>query len=203
MRYGGYALIAGFLLCGLGCVFHASLLSALASAWVVDDPVAKADAIVVLGGRPDLRAPEAARLYHQGAAPKVLYMDVKAGATVAMGVIPSEREQTRRMLLSNQVPEMALEAIGKSVGSTYDESCAAHAWAESNHAHAIIIATDISHTRRARWIFRKRLNDLPVKVQVHAVQPREYGVTNWWRNEEGLIAFQNEAIKSLYYWVKY
>ena len=90
-----------------------------------------------------------------------------------------------------------------ALASTYDEARAVRAWLATNSAKSILIATDLSHTRRARWIFQKELEGTGVQVRVHAIQPKEYGLTNWWQHEEGLIAFQNEFIKSLYYHLKY
>ena len=43
-------LILGCVLLLVGYVFRAPLLTGLADAWVVNDPVAKADAIVIPGG---------------------------------------------------------------------------------------------------------------------------------------------------------
>lgn len=190
-------------LLGLAWLFRAPLLTGLARAWVVDEPLAKADAIVVLGGRPDLRAIEAARLYQLGLAPRILYMDVKLSPSSEMGIIPSEREQTRRLLLGNNVPESAITAIGNAVSNTYEESLAVGDWMARTGLHTIIIPTDLSHTRRVRWLFHKELSGIGATVRVHAIQPKEYGVSNWWQHEEGLIAFQNEFVKSAYYHLKY
>jgi len=41
------------------------------------------------------------------------------------------------------------------------------------------------------------------EIRVVAVQPEEYGATNWWRHEQGLLAFQTEGLKLPYYWLKY
>jgi hypothetical protein len=30
-----------------------------------------------------------------------------------------------------------------------------------------------------------------------------YSAGNWWLDERGLLAFQNEIVKSLYYWLRY
>ena len=58
-------------------------------------------------------------------------------------------------------------------------------------------------TRRVRWIFERQLRGTGIQVFVQAVQPREYGVTNWWQHEERIIAFQNEWFKTAYYHLKY
>jgi hypothetical protein len=98
--------------------------------------------------------------------------------------------------LRNNVPESALLAVGTNVASTYDESRAVRAWAKQTGATSIIITTELFHTRR-------ELRDTPVKIYVSAVDPVRYKINNWWRNEEGLIAFQNEVIKSVYYRFEY
>jgi len=175
----------------------------VAQAWVVNDPPAQADVIVVLGGRPELRPFEAARLYRAGVAPRILYMDVKPNQATEMGLMPSEREITRRALVSNGVPETAMVAVGHDVASTYDETRAVRAWLATNSAKSILIATDLSHTRRARWVFHRELQGTGVQVRVHAIQPKEYGLTNWWLHEEGLVAFQNEFLKFAFYRLKY
>jgi uncharacterized SAM-binding protein YcdF (DUF218 family) len=187
----------------IGYVFRAPLLTGIAEAWVVNEPAARADAIVILGGGVENRPFAAARMFHEGVAPMILYMDVKLNPAEELGVYPPEKEQTRRILLSNNVPESAMLAIGANVASTYDESRAVRAWAMQTGATSIVITTELFHTRRARWVFRREFRDTPVKIYVAAVDPVRYKITGWWRNEEGIIAFQNEIIKTIYYWVEY
>lgn len=198
------------LFAGIACLtlfgaylFRAPLLAGLAQAWVVNEPVDRADAIVILGGGIENRPFAAARLFHAGVAPQILYMDVQLDPAEQIGIIPSEKEQTRRILMSQGVPESAMTAIGTNVACTYDESRAVRTWVEKNSAKSIVITTDIFHTRRARWLFRKELRGLNVQIHVVAVNPVRYQAGDWWCHEEGLIAFQNEIIKSAYYWVKY
>ena len=180
-----------------------TLLQAAARAWVVNQPVVKTSAIVVLGGGIENRPFAAARLFHQGVAPRILFMDVKLDPAEELGVCPSEEDQTRQILLRNNVPESAMVAIGTNVASTYDESRAVLAWATQNGASSILIVTDPFHTRRARWIFRHEFQAAPVKIYVTAVDPLRYKMNDWWRHEEGLVAFQNEILKTIYYHIKY
>ena len=187
------------LLVGTGYVFRTPLLTGLADAWVIDDPVTNADAIVILGGGPETRPFAAARLYHDGVAPMVLYTDVRPGPTEELGITPREPEQTRRVLLSHNVPATAMTMIGTNVATTYDESLAVRAWIEKSGAKTIIIPTDPFHTRRVRWIFRKELRDTQTAIHVVPVNAARYRVKDWWRHEDGVIAFQNEIVKYLYY----
>jgi len=183
--------------------YRTSVLIGLAKLWIVDEHLAKADAIVVLGGGLENRPFAAARLFHDGFAPKILYMDVRLTATAELGIDLSEREATHRVLLSNNVPEEALVAIGKSVASTYDESQAVKDWIKQHNAKSVIIPTDLFHTRRARWLFRRELALVGAVPVIQALETRQYQLTNWWQTELGLIAFQNEIIKLFYYHLKY
>jgi uncharacterized SAM-binding protein YcdF (DUF218 family) len=191
------------LLAGTGYLFRAPLLTGLANAWVVNDPVTKADAIVILGGGLENRPFAAAKLYHDGVAPQILYMDVRLTPAEEMGITLPEKEQTRRILLSNNVPETAVTMIGTNVASTYDESKAVCTWIEKSGAKSIIITTDPFHTRRARWVFIRELRGTKTEVHVIAINPVRYRAADWWRHEEGVIAFQNEIIKLFYYRFKY
>jgi uncharacterized SAM-binding protein YcdF (DUF218 family) len=175
------------------------LLTEMAKAWVVNEPVAKADAIVVLGGGVDTRPFAAAKLYNAGVAPVILYMNVKLTPADKMGLAISEKDETQNILLSNSVPESAIQAIGTNVASTYDESRAVRAWDLRRGAKSILIVTDFFHTRRARWIFEKELKETGVQVHVQGVATLEYGIADWWKHEDGVIAFQNEIMKYIYY----
>jgi uncharacterized SAM-binding protein YcdF (DUF218 family) len=183
--------------------FRSPLLTGLANAWIVNEPLERADAIVVLGGGLETRPFEAARLYHEGLAPKVLLMDVKPSPTTKLGITSPEKDLTRQVLLKKEVPDSDCITIGNGVANTYDESRAVRAWLEKTGAKKIIIPTDLFHTRRVRWLFRKQLNGSGARALVVAVAPEQYRATNWWHHEEGLISFQNEVIKFAYYHLKY
>jgi uncharacterized SAM-binding protein YcdF (DUF218 family) len=183
--------------------FRAPLLTDAAQAWVVNDPTAKADAIVILGGGLENRPFAAAKLFHDGVAPRILYMNVRLNPAEEMGITPAESDVTRRILLKQGVPEAAMTMIGSNVSSTFDESKAVHAWMEKNRVKSIVITTDLFHTRRVRWLFEKELKDNKANIHVVAVDARRYKISDWWKHEEGVIAFQNEFIKFLYYRIKY
>ena len=187
----------------IGYVFRAPLLRGAASAWIVSDPLTKADAIVVLGGGPSTRPFEAARLYHLGYAPKILLMNPDAAPIEQLGLIAAEPEIERQILVKEEVPASAIVVVPGTVHSTYDESIAVRNWVKTNNVKRLIIATDVFHTRRVRWLFRKELHPAGIQVQVDAVPVREYTITDWWQHESGVVAFQNEILKYAYYRVEY
>ena len=184
-------------------LFRAPVLRGVADAWIVNDPLVKADAIVVLGGGLETRPFEAARLFHQGLAPKILLTNVRSNNAAYLGITAPETTLARQILLKQGVPETALFVINDQVATTHDECLAVRAWVDQNKPKRLIITTDLFHTRRAKWFFEKSLKGTGVDVRVAAVVPLYYNATNWWQHEAGLIGFQNEVVKFGYYLVKY
>jgi uncharacterized SAM-binding protein YcdF (DUF218 family) len=90
-----------------------------------------------------------------------------------------------------------------NVNSTYEEALALRDWVKQNGARKIVIVSDPFHTRRVKWLFRKELATTGAQVLTAVAPPLEYDSSNWWKHEEGLIAFQNELIKYGLYRMKY
>jgi uncharacterized SAM-binding protein YcdF (DUF218 family) len=197
------ALLALCLLAVAAFAFRAPLLRGAAHAWIVNQPLTKADVIVVLGGGPDTRPFEAARLFHLGLAPKILLMNPRHSPTVQLGLMPAEADISRNVLLKQNVPAGDIFVTSELATNSYDESIALRKWAKANHAARVIIPTDIFHTRRIRWLYGKELKGTGVRVEIEAVPALDYTADAWWQHEQGVIAFQNEILKYAYYRVKY
>jgi uncharacterized SAM-binding protein YcdF (DUF218 family) len=189
-------LIAGYL-----C--RASLLRGLANDWIVSEPLSRADVIVVLGGGPDTRPFEAARLFHLGLAPRILVMNPRPSPSAQLGLVPTEADLSRAILLAKDVPTGDIYITSDMVTNSYDESIVVRDWAKTNGIGRVIIPTDVFHTRRVRWLYHKELKGTGIQVEIEAVPVRQYTVDDWWQHEDGVIAFQNEVLKYAYYRIKY
>ena len=189
-------------ICGVWTA-RAPLLRGAAALWVVSDPPSPADAVVILGGRIDLRPFAAAEIYKRGLAKKVLIADVEPGPLDELRITLPDSELTRAVLIKLGVPADAIAPFGQHVSSTYDEARALVAWAVASGAKRVIVPTDLFHTRRVKWLFARELSRAGVDVDVPALTPRDYTLADWWRNEAGLIAFNNEVIKYFFYRIKY
>jgi uncharacterized SAM-binding protein YcdF (DUF218 family) len=190
----------------LAYILRAPILRSAASLWIIDTPPAPASAIVVLGGGMDTRPFAAAKLYHTGYAAKILIPKVQPGPTEKLGLARNDSEIIHDILVKQGVPESALEYIGTKVSSTYEESLAVKTWLAQQPTTAtppsILIPTELFYTRRTRWIFQQNLGSLAQPIVI-SIPAQEYTADNWWTTEDGLIAFQNEVIKSAYYHWKY
>jgi uncharacterized SAM-binding protein YcdF (DUF218 family) len=177
------------------------LLRDIADLWIVSDAVTRADAAVVLGGGLQVRPFAAADLYRRGLVDKVLISQVDVDRVASIGVSPSHTEANRLVLLKLGLPADAIETFGKANNTTRAEAVALRAWADRNNASTLIIPTEIFSARRVRFIFRR---ELPTKnIEVLSLEPAEYSKEDWWKTDTGLIAFQNEVLKYLYYRIKY
>jgi uncharacterized SAM-binding protein YcdF (DUF218 family) len=179
------------------------LLRCAASLWIISDPVTRADAIVILGGNFHVRPLVAADLYRRGLANKILVSQTVDVQQASVAVSPSDTELNRAALLKLGVPSAAVESFGNANTNTREEAVAVRQWAERNAASKFIIPTEIFSARRVRWIFQRELSDSGVTIEVPSFEPSGYTRGEWWKAEQGVIAFQNELIKYIYYRLSY
>lgn len=187
----------------LAWYFREPVLRSIARAWVVNDPVSKADAIVVLGGGRDWRPFAAAEMYKAGEAPVVLVAQPEKSPSQSLLQQTSEGEVNTTILTVKGVPPASIQPLGEGVTSTRDEAVALRNWVVTHQAKDVIIPTDAFHTRRVQWIFQRELAGTGVTVHVRSVSHPNYSTDTWWLEEEGFLGFQSEVMKSLYYLVRY
>jgi len=188
---------------GFGWVERAPILQNIAAGWVVSEELAHADAIVVLGGSIDVRPFAAAALYKRGLADTVLVSNARKGRAERLGFIPTHTELNRDVLVKLGVPTAAIGDFGDDLSSTQEEARALRAWAAQRQAKSIIVPTELFAGRRVRWIFERELAPIGVHVIVHTYEPADYTLADWWRHRSGVIDFNNEVLKYLYYRARY
>ncbi len=183
-------------------VARVSLLQAAAQWWIVADPIERADAVAVFGGGVEDRPFAAAKYYKAGLVKWVALSNVDEGPAEQLGVEMSHTAENRAVLIKLGVPEDAIAVFGENLANTRMEVAALHQWAKQNNIHSIIVPTEIFTTRRVAWTLHREFGG-DAAIRVVALDPPDYDRTNWWRHEGGLIAFQNEFIKYLYYRANY
>src|SRR5438445_2991381 len=139
---------------------------------IVEDPLEKAQAIVVLSGRMPMRAKEAARLYNAGYAPQVwLTRAVEPTASLQEMHIAYIGEDffNSQVLMHEGVPKNAIHVLAQPINNTADEIAAIAAELEGERGSAVIIVTTKAHTRRVRALW-KELSSGRVRAIVRAAQ---------------------------------
>jgi hypothetical protein len=183
---------------------RAALLRGAAYLWIVSDPITRADAVVVLGGGSDMRPFVAADLYAKGLVHRILVSQVKERRTVSIGAFQGQTEQNLMVLRKLGVPDDAIELFGNEVENTHDEAVALKDWTERHAASAFIVPAEVFFARRVRWIFQREFSGTAVRIEVPSFDlPSDHSRSEWWKTEAGVIAFQNEVLKYLYYRLKY
>jgi len=187
--------------------FWALLLSSLVSVtllvflnlgrWlVIDDPLHKADAIVVLSGNMPSRALEAARVYKQGYADQVwLTHSTEPGATLAELSIPFEGEDfyNRQILMHQGVPERAIYVLDPPIVNTADEMKTIGDALRTRNLHCVILVTSKVHTRRVRTLW----NHISTKngtALVHGVSYDGFDPAHWWRTTRDALDVVREIL---------
>ncbi|MBM4423841.1 MAG: YdcF family protein [Chloroflexi bacterium] len=181
----------GGVLLGLAAIItlHPLWLPLIARALIVDEPLQKADAIVVLGGGNGERDATAARLWAEGWAPII----ITTGDKIPLPGLPDATWATLSLaeLLRLGVPESAIIAIDGS-SSTCDDARLAVAQLPSG-AKRVIIVTDPFHTRRAEWLFQKGAAEADVITA--AANPSWFDPDRWWTEDRGIIVVGQEYVK--------
>jgi uncharacterized SAM-binding protein YcdF (DUF218 family) len=169
---------------------------------VVEDPLEKAQAIVVLSGGMPLRALEAARLYREGYAPKVwLTHSTEPGATLEAMQIPyvGEDSYDSRVLMHHGVSADAIRKLEPPIINTADELAAVSAALEQEKGSTVIIVTSKVHTRRVRILWH-RLAASRGNAIVRAASDDPFEPRRWWRTSGDAFDVVRELLGILNAW---
>lgn len=202
LLWGGLAVV---LLLGMLYFLRRPILTGVADGLIVNDALLPADIIFLLNGDFNTRPVEAAELYEEGLAPRVVIARAESGMAVKLGLIPNETDISVGVMKRLGVPAEAITILPAPGGvtSTFDEAKVLRDYVEENQVSRIILVTSEFHSRRAKWIFERELRGLPLSLEMAAVPYATFDRTNWWTNENGLITLNNEYIKLVFYYVKY
>jgi uncharacterized SAM-binding protein YcdF (DUF218 family) len=189
--------LAGILLLG-----GVALLLGVGRWLVVEDPLEKAQAIVVLSGRMPLRALEAAKLYRQGYAPKVwVTHSSEPGATLEAMQIAYVGEDfyNLRVLMHEGVPADAIRVLQPPVINTADEIAAVSAALEEEKGRTAIIVTSKVHTRRVRILWHRLVAGRGQAI-VRAASGDPFEPRRWWRTTSDALDVVRELLGILNAW---
>ena len=181
----------------------------LAERLIVEKPLEKADVIVVLGGSSVFieRTQEAAQLYKNGIAPKIVLTNdgTSAGWSKREQRNPPYNELAEQSLIGQGVPIEAIEILPEQVNGTDDEAELLQKKAMENGWKSILIVTSAYHTRRALWTFEKVFANDNVKIGIKSAPTGQQTPSPfyWWLTARGWQMVAGEYVKSLYYWVYY
>ncbi|MEO7156470.1 MAG: YdcF family protein [Vicinamibacterales bacterium] len=181
-------------------------LSRLGSWLVVEDPLEKSDAILVLGGTRFERPLEAVDLYRAGWAPRIFLMrqvsDYGELALMERGIAyPREVDAQIEVMARLGVPAGAITVLDEA-DSTAGEAASVRRLVTRDHLTSVIIVTSKQHTRRARLVMRRRVNDIGTRVIMRYSHYDRSNTDQWWRQRATARFTLFESQRLLAYWAR-
>ena len=189
-----------------GCalyLFRAPILRSFATFLIVEDSLQKGDAIFILSGGGYDRGNEAAKIFEKGFAPKIICTGGNAmNELCVFGIDTLESDMAQANLFQLGIPDSVIVMIREGT-STKEEAKIIFDYCKRNSFKHIIIVSSKLHTYRINNVFRKKLKDAGVDLIIRGAPSSRFNEMEWWKTEDGLIAINNEWLKTFYYWWKY
>lgn len=182
--------------------FSASLLSAYAGLFQINNARKGADAIIVLGGNQETRPEYAAMLAKSGYADHVFVTNPRPMSTKHPEIYLNETLLYQKVLAVYDINATIIPSLKGGATSTFDEAYDVAAYLENHPMKRIIIVTDAFHTSRSHYAFAKVFSLLgkeDIIIEMAAAPNEVYTNENWWKTEKGIKAYLLEPLKFLFY----
>lgn len=183
--------------------FRQPILRWFATSLIVEDPLQKVDAMVVLSGGGYDRGNEAVKIMHDGYVNRVICTGSNPVIELRVfGIDTLESDMTVANLRRQGIQDSMIVVLRNGT-STKEESELIAQYCLQNKVKKIMILSSKLHTHRVHDVFNKKLKPLGIEVVVRGAPNSRFDEMKWWQDEEGLIAVNNEWIKRFYYLWKY
>lgn len=184
-------------------VFHKTILRSCATLLMHEDLLQNAEAIFVLSGGSYDRGNEAVRLFSAGYSNRLVctggnpYLELKV-----FNIDTLESDMAIANLKRLNVPDSCIVQL-KYGTSTREEFDTIIGFCNQQQLKRIIVLSSRLHTARVNSVFRKKMEEAGIELILHGAPSSRFDEYRWWESEDGLIAVNNEWIKTIYYWWKY
>ncbi len=171
--------------------------------WLVrEDPLGKADVIVVLSGGLPYRADGAASLFKSGYAPEVWVSRPEGPQQDLAGLgihYVGEEEYNREILVHQGVPDAAIAILPDIIINTLQEVNEIAREMRRSGKHTVIIVTSPEHTRRVKALWARLVGDDP-RLIVRGAPDDPFVAKRWWGNTRDALAVVREYMGLLNVW---
>jgi uncharacterized SAM-binding protein YcdF (DUF218 family) len=163
-----------------------------AESWVIDEPAAHADALLLLGDDNFYadRATRAAEMIRHGVAPVV----VASGRRLRPSAGVAELQE--HDLIERGVPKDKIIRFPHDADSTLEEAAALARLCAERHFRSVIVVTSNYHARRVRHIFRK-VFPAGIAVSVAGAHDGDFDPDHWWEKRKSEELFVHEIVGML------
>lgn len=183
----------------------------LAERLIVEKPLEKADAILILSGSSVYveRTQTAAELFKKGTYGEIILTDDggRGGWSAKEKRNPPFVELAKIELIKQGVPADKIEILEAKVGGTIDEARITEKTAAERRWNSVLLVTSGYHSRRALQTFERVFaeNNLETEIGIAAapVGQQTPPPFSWWLSPFGWQSVAGEYVKSVAYWLFY
>jgi uncharacterized SAM-binding protein YcdF (DUF218 family) len=159
----------------------------VAEAWIVEDPLDKADALIVLSDDNFYgdRATRAAELFREGKAPVIVASGRRLRPNAGIA------ELMEHDLVERGVPKDKILRFTHDADSTKEEAEALVKLVKTRKWRKTIVVTSNYHTRRVRYIFH-RVFPQDIEVRVASARDGDFDPQRWWEKRKSTKELMRE-----------
>jgi len=185
-------LVVVVVLCAIVYWARHPIMRFAAESWVIDEPAAHADALLLLGDDNFYadRATRAAEMIRHGVAPVV----VASGRRLRPSAGVAELQE--HDLIERGVPKDKIIRFPHDAESTLEEAVALARLCAERHFRSVIVVTSNYHARRARHIFAKVFPP-GIAVSVAGAHDGDFDPDHWWEKRKSEELFVHEIVGML------
>jgi len=175
------------LFCFLLYLARRPLLRFTAETWIIEDPLDKADVLIVLGDDNFYadRATRAVQLFREGKAPVIVASGRRLRPSAGMA------ELIEHDLVERGVPKDKVLRFTHDGDSTLEEAEALARLVKERKWRKVIVVTSNYHTRRARYILR-RVFPQGLGVSVASARDGDFDPEHWWKKRKSIKELTRE-----------
>jgi uncharacterized SAM-binding protein YcdF (DUF218 family) len=164
-------------------------LRAAGWALVAQDPVVRADVIVVSAAESAAGVLETAELVRSGIATGVGVFDDPPGEVdrqLLRRGVPYEDAVAISMRQLRSLGIETVESIPKSVPGTEEEARVLPDWCRTRQLQSVVVVTTADHSRRVRRVFNRAAKGVDIKIAVRVARYSAFNPDRWWQTRDGI-----------------
>ena len=180
------------LFCFVMYLVRRPILRFMAESWIIEDPLDRADALIVLGDDNFYadRATRGVQLFREGKAPVIVASGRRLRPNAGIA------ELIEHDLVERGVPKDKIVRFTHDGDSTLEEAEALARFVAGKKWHGVIVVTSNYHTRRARYIFR-RVFPQGIEVRVASARDGDFDPEHWWEKRKSIKELTQEFVGML------
>jgi uncharacterized SAM-binding protein YcdF (DUF218 family) len=175
------------IICAVLYLVRRPLLRFTAESWIIEDPLDKADALIVLGDDNFYadRATRGAQLFREGKAPLIVASGRRLRPNAGIA------ELMEHDLVERGVPRDKIVRFAHDADSTLEEARALARLVKERKWRSVIVVTSNFHTRRTRYIFQ-RVFPQGMEVRVAGARDGDFDPEHWWEKRKSIKELTRE-----------